>query len=84
MTITTITVFAADDTMGDNTPEYCAGYRAWLRTEVQREFPAADVDVRNEPSTNNVRTDAGADDYADLERLQQFVQASWDRVPAEF
>lgn len=82
MTITTITIYSPDTSMGDNVTEQDAqGYRDWLLAEVQREFPGANVKVLDEQATNTVRTDADADDFGDEERLQWFVQAAWDRCP---
>lgn len=85
MSITKIIVNCSNDTMGDNVTEADAdGYRAWLASELEREFPDADVAVLDEQATNTVQTDADADDYAALERLQYFVQAAWDRCGWEW
>ena len=85
MTITNITVYCDTNSMGDNVTEADAdGYRAWLTSELEREFPGADVAVLDEQATNTVQTDADADDYAALERLQYFVEAAWDRCGREW
>lgn len=85
MSITKITIYCATNTMGDNVTEQDAdGYREWLQAEIVREFPGSAVEVLDEQAANTVRTDAEADDYADEERLQYFVQEAWNRCGWEW
>ncbi len=81
MPITQITIYAPTATMGGATEEEGDGYRKWLASEVARAFPGSEVKVVDEESANTVRTDAGADDYGQLEALQYFVQEAWGRAP---
>jgi disulfide oxidoreductase YuzD len=82
MAITKITVYSATNTMGDNVTEADAdGFRAWLAAELEREFPGAEITVSDDQATNTIETDAEINDYADVEMLQAFVGAAWDRCP---
>ena len=77
-----ITIYnCGPETMGSATDADAAYYRDWLTTEIRREFPGADVLVTDEQTTNSISTDATADDYAELDRLQYFVMGAWDRCP---
>ena len=82
MSINKITVYSATNTMGDNVTEADAdGYRDWLADELRNAFPGASVEVVDKQATNTIETDAGIDDYDELEMLQSFVGAAWDRCP---
>lgn len=71
----TITYHAHDTGIPDGEAEQ---YRAFVLAYIKREFPDCEVIVTGEQHANNVRTDTGADDYADLDRLQQTIFAAFD------
>jgi hypothetical protein len=81
MAITTITVYAPDDTMGDADANMCSLYRQWLAAQIQAAFPAATVDVTAAHRTHSVECDATWEDAAEYEALQELVSRSWDRCP---
>lgn len=64
--------------MGDTSEVDADGYRAWVKIQIEKEFPGAVVTVTDKQSTYCINSDAGDDDYDAIERLHAFVQHAWD------
>jgi hypothetical protein len=64
--------------MGDTSERDAEGYRAWVKTQIEAEFPGANVTVTDKQSTNCVHCDADVDDSDALERLHACVHHAWD------
>lgn len=84
MSITTITIDCPTNSMGDTSEIAANGYRAWLKTQIETEFPNADVTVTDKQSTNCVHCDADADDFDALTRLHSLINHAWDSCNWEF
>jgi|HubBroStandDraft_2_1064218.scaffolds.fasta_scaffold116263_2 hypothetical protein len=78
MTITKITYDCSTESMGDTSETEAKGYRAWVKTQIEAEFPGVDVTVTDKHSENCVHCDSDADDADAIERLHACVQHAWD------
>lgn len=70
-----ITYFASDENMGDTSPEDCALYRDWARSELRKEYPDHRIEVSDDPSLQQVTTD----DEDNQEEIEEFCYRLWER-----
>lgn len=75
MAITKITHYCATSTMGDISDAAAENYRAWLKTQIENEFPGADVVVIDEDATTCVECDA--EDCDAVSRLWECDKHAW-------
>ena len=75
-----ITYHAPDNTMGNTPPDACAQFRAWAKSELEREFPEHIITVTDEPSVSQVHTD----DEENEDHILTFCRHLWDRCPWDF
>ena len=75
-----IRYYADDSTMGDTTSEHCGLYREWALSQIEAEFPDHDVEVLNEPSTQNCWTN----DYDNEEEIRDFCNRLWESCDWDF
>ena len=75
--MSTITYYAANDTMGDTSDTDCDAYREWAEAEIRAEFPDHSVEVSTDQSLKNAWTD----DFDREDEILDFCHRLWDRCP---
>lgn len=79
--IESIIYFASEDTMGE-AGRYADLFREWARSELAREFPGAEIDVRSEPGLGHIAVANDGDGRAE-EAAVDFACRLWERCPWE-
>ena len=84
MAIEKIIYRAATCNMGDTTEQDGDNYRAWAKSELEKKYTKALVEVRNEDDQSEIRIALG-NDYAEMDaewdEANVFMCELWDRCP---
>jgi hypothetical protein len=90
MKVEKIVYAAADENMGDCTPEDCDAYRAWAKSEIEAEYQDAAVEVTDDHTSNSMVVVDGDYNLQAVEiedkksEVHEFMSRLWDRCPWDF
>lgn len=73
-TMTTITYYADNGSMGDTSDQHCDKYREWAEQELKREYPTHVIEVTQEQATVTAYTD----DLDNEKEIIDFCSRLWD------
>lgn len=71
-----IIYYAYTGNMGDTPEDWADAYRKWAKSQIEQEYPDAEVDVLNEDSVNQVYVNA--ESYQEEDEITDFVSRLWD------
>lgn len=92
MTITKITLNGQHEGSysPDCTADDAAGYRAWIRAELERDFPGVELDINEPDATRSLIVETDADEQtsegyhahqAAVVEVGEYLDAAWNRCP---